>query len=109
MKKMSTVGGMATALLAAGCCIGPALFLVFGITGLGFLSMLGPLRPYMLILTVVFMGIAYHPAYGKGSGCEPGSACEPRTRKVNRALFWVLVGFAAFGVGFPYVGAWLLG
>lgn len=36
--KVASIGGMVTALLASACCVGPALFLAFGITGLWFLS-----------------------------------------------------------------------
>lgn len=101
-------GGMLTALLASACCIGPALFLAFGITGLGFLSRFEWLRPYFLLLTFILVGIAYRYAYGKGSNCGPGGACNPSARRINRILFWVLIGFAIFGVSFPYVAAWLL-
>jgi len=107
-EKITSVGGMITALLAASCCLGPALFLIFGITGLGFMSKLAPLRPYMLGLTFIFVGIAWRYAYGKGANCGPDGTCNPMTRKINRILFWALIGFALFGVGFPYAAAWLL-
>lgn len=105
--KIVPIGGMVTALLASACCIGPALFLAFGITGLGFLSRFEWLRQYLLVLTFIFVGIAYRRAYGKGS-CNPDGTCSLNIRKINRVLFWVLVGFAVFGIGFPYVAAWLL-
>ncbi len=107
-EKLPSIGGIFTALLSASCCLGPALFLAFGITGLGFLSRLEPLRPYMLGLTFVFVGVAYHYAYGRGSRCGPHGTCSPKARTINRVLFWVLVGSALFGVLFPYVAAWLL-
>ncbi|MBI5467840.1 MAG: hypothetical protein HY891_01800 [Deltaproteobacteria bacterium] len=105
--KMASIGGMVAALLSSACCIGPALFLVFGITGLGFLSRFEWLRPYLLVLTFLFVGIAYRHAYGKGS-CGPDGACSLNIRRINRTLFWVLVGFAVFGISFPYAAAWLL-
>lgn len=107
-EKLASIGGMGTALLASACCIGPALFLAFGVTGLSFLTRLEPFRPYMLAMTFVFVGTAWHYAYGKGSNCGPGDTCNLRTRKVNRVLFWALVGFALFGVSFPYAAGWLL-
>lgn len=106
---LSFMGGIVTALLATVCCIGPALFILFGITGLGFLSMFEWLRPYFLGLTFVFVGIAYRYAYGKGSNCGPGGTCNPGARKINRVLFWALVGFSIFGASFPYVAGWILG
>lgn len=107
MKNKTTfIGGMVTALLASACCIGPALFLAFGITGLGFLSRFAWLRPYLIALIFVFVGIAYRGSYGKRF-CNTDGACRPDKRRINRLLFWVLAGFAVFGIGFPYVAAWL--
>lgn len=106
--RVSSIGGMFTALLAGSCCIGPVLFLVFGITGIGFLSSLEVFRPYLIIATVVSMAVSHYYAYGKGAHCEPTVICNPRTLKIKRFLFWALVGFAIFGVSFPYVTAWLL-
>ncbi|MBI5237834.1 MAG: hypothetical protein HY887_05360 [Deltaproteobacteria bacterium] len=102
------IGGMLTALLASACCIGPALFLAFGITGLGFLSRFEWLRPYFLLLTLVLVGISYRYAYGRGSNCGTDGTCNLPARRINRILFWVLVGFAVFGFSFPYIAAWLL-
>lgn len=107
-KRIIFISGMFTALLASACCIGPVLFFAFGITGLGVLSRFEWLRPYSLILTFVFIGMAYRYAYGRGSRCEADGACNPAARRINRILFWILVGFTIFGVGFPYVSAWLL-
>lgn len=107
-ERFASVTGMFTALLAASCCIGPALFLAFGITGLGFLSRLEWIRPYLLVATFILTGVAYYYAYGKGSHCGPDGTCNPRTLKINRVFFWALVGFAVFGVSFPYVAGWLL-
>jgi len=103
-----SIGGIVTALLASACCIGPALFLAFGITGLGFLSVFEGLRSYMLGVTFILVGISYRYAYGKGANCGPDGACTPGARMINRGLFWTLVAFALFGVSFPYVGAWFL-
>ncbi|MFQ5442277.1 MAG: mercuric transporter MerT family protein [Thermodesulfobacteriota bacterium] len=107
-EKVSSIGGMVAALAAASCCIGPALFLAFGITGLGFLSRLEWIRPYMLLVSFVFVGISYRYAYGRGSVCRPGAKCSPRSIKINRVLFWFLVVFVVFGLSFPYVAGWLL-
>ncbi len=107
-ERRASITGMFTALLAASCCLGPALFLAFGITGLGFLSRLESFRPYLLGVTFILAGVAYYYAYGKGSHCGPDGTCNPRTQKINRILFWVFVGFAIFGFSFPYVAAWLL-
>ncbi len=49
---------IAMAFLATSCCLGPAIFLVFG-TSIGFLgefSFLSPLRPYFLGFAYVVLG-----------------------------------------------------
>lgn len=102
-----SIGGMVMAFLASACCLGPALFLMFGITGLGFLSRLEWMRPYFIAGTFILGCISYHYAYGKGANCNPGGRCNPHSRRINRVLFWVLVGFILFGVSFPYITAWL--
>ncbi len=106
-EKTLSIGGMVMALLASACCIGPALFLILGITGLGFLSRFEGLRPYFLVGTFILGYISYHYAYGKGANCGPVVGCNPNSRKINRVLFWVLVGFILFGLSFPYITAWL--
>lgn len=107
-EKFASITGIVTGLLAGACCIGPALFLSFGITGLGFLSSMEIFRPYLLILTFIFVGMAYSHAYGKGSPCRPDGTCDPRAMRITRIIFWVLIIVAIFGVSFPYVSAWLL-
>lgn len=109
MKEKSLfIGGIITSLLAVSCCIGPVLFLLLGITGLGFLSRLEWLRPYLLAVTFILVGISFYYAYGKGSKCGSEGTCNPGTRRVNRSLFWVLIGFAIFGLSFPSVVGRLL-
>ncbi len=105
-ERLSALAGIVTALLASACCLGPLLFILFGITGLGFLRGLDWLRPYMLALTLIFVAIAFHYAYGKGARCA--EECNPKALRINRALFWVLVGFALFGFGLPYAVAWVV-
>ena len=102
---LSYMGGIVTALLASACCIGPALFIAFGVTGLGFLTGLQPLRPYMLGASFIFLGLSWRKAYGRK--CEEGS-CSPGSLKISRALFWIVAATVVFGLAFPYVAGWLL-
>ncbi|VAV83117.1 hypothetical protein MNBD_DELTA01-174 [hydrothermal vent metagenome] len=103
-----TMGGIVTSILAAGCCIGPALFLAFGITGLGFLSSLEWFRPYFIAVTMALVVVAFYYSYGRGARCAEKDKCGLRTMRVKKFMFWVLVVFAVFGVSFPYVAGWLL-
>ena len=107
-ERYAVIGGIVTALLAASCCIGPALFLAFGITGLGFLSSLEWFRPYFIGITLVLVVASFHYAYGRGARCADEGSCSLRTMRVKRGMFWVLVAFAIFGISFPHVAGWLL-
>ncbi len=106
--KYAVIGGMVTAVLAASCCIGPVLFLLFGITGLGFLSSLAWFRPYFIGITLVIVAVSFHYAYGRGARCADDGKCSLRTMRVKKVMFWILVAFSVFGVGFPYAAGWLL-
>lgn len=101
--RLISIGGIITAVLSVSCCLGPFLFILFGITGLGFLTQFAWLRPYLLLVTFVLVGIAYHYSYGKGNKCEIEGSCNTRTQTINRVLFWLLVAFAVFGLSFPYI------
>ena len=106
--RYTVIGGIITALLAASCCIGSVLFLLFGITGLGFLSSLAWFRPYFIGITLVLVVASFHYSYGRGARCAEEGVCSLRTIRVKKVMFWILVVFAVFGVSFPHVAGWLL-
>ena len=98
MKKenASSVGTIALAALATSCCIGPAVFVVFG-TSFGFLggfSFLSPLRPYFLATAFALLGYSFWKLYLRKQDCK----CEEdtRNRRAARVVLWV--GFAALFV-----------
>ena len=111
MKKenVSSLGTVVAALLAASCCIGPAIFAVFG-TSIGFLgklTALDPLRPYLLAAAFAMFGYSFWKLYLRKSvpcDCE----ADRRSRRIARGIFWT--GFAAlvFAVLFPKITVWLL-
>ncbi len=101
-----SIGGMAAVIAASVCCIGPALFIVFGITGLGFLSKLEFLRPYTLALTFILVVMSYYYAYGSGARCDDGT-CSLPARRMNRIFFWSLVVIVTLGLTFPFIIDWV--
>ncbi len=91
MKKetMTSVGAMAAALLAATCCIGPVVFVLFGTSFafLGKLSFMEAFRPYFLGIAGIMVGYSFWKFFLK----KPDCACpaDVRIRRISRWIFWV--------------------
>lgn len=106
-ENISGLGTLLASLLAASCCIGPAIFVVFG-TSVGFLgrlSFLDPLRPYLLDIAFLTFAYSFWKLYLKRPDCECVESFK--ARKVARGIFWV--GFAAlvFAASFGKVIIWI--
>lgn len=109
MKKenVSSIGTVIASLLATSCCIGPAIFVIFG-TSIGFLSkltFLSVLRPYLLGGAVFMFSYSFWKLYIK----KPDCTCEKdiRARKVARAIFLVGVVALVFAVSFQKIIVWI--
>lgn len=94
MKKetVTSVGAVVAALLAATCCIGPVIFVIFGASFafLGKLSFMETFRPYFLGMAGIMVCYSFWKLYLK----KPDCACpaDIRIRRISRWIFWV--GFA---------------
>jgi len=93
-ENISSIGTIIASLLATSCCIGPAIFVVFG-TSVGFLGSLSifePYRPYFLVAAGLMLGFSFWKLYLKPQDCE----CEEdiRVRRIARIILWI--GFALF-------------
>lgn len=102
-ERLASIGGIISAFLASICCVGPAVLTVLGVAGTGFLLRFEWLRPYWLIMSFVFLGMAYRYAYGRAGRCNSNGKCELRSKRTNRVLFWVLSVFVLFGIVSPYL------
>ena len=111
MKKtsISNYGAVIASLLATSCCVGPAIFVIFG-TSVGFLgklAFLDPLRPYLLSAAFIMLGYSFWKLYLKPPDCN----CEEdfRARRIARGILWV--GFVAliFAASFRKVILWIYG
>ena len=106
---IATTGVIGAALLAASCCLAPALFILFGISA-GALTQLGVLEPYRPIF-IAAGGFCLVAAgwwiYGWRE--RPAAACaddqcatnSPRQRR-TRLLFWISAAAFAAAVIYPY-------
>ena len=119
MKKedLAVGGAIGASLLIGACCLGPALFLLFGVSigAIGMLSSLEPYRPFFVVLGGVALvyaaSRAWLPVPAAASGeectdetCAPGSRQRRRTRGVV-AFAVILYGLA---IAYPHALAALL-
>ena len=76
LEKASLIGGALAAIVASVCCLGPLVLVTVGISG-AWISNL----------------VAF----------EPGTFCAvPQTRRIYKALFWVVSAMVLVALGFPY-------
>ncbi len=111
MKKetLATSGALGLSVLIASCCIGPTLFLLFGVSvgALGMFSVLEPYQPYFIGAGVLALGFAGHRIFRSAeldTDCADG-ACAPdsRSRRFMRRFFFVAVVFFVAAAAYPYV------
>jgi mercuric ion transport protein len=89
----SLVAGVLAAIGASVCCVGPLVLLTLGIGGawISNLTALEPLRPWLIAVTLLFVGLAFRRLYLQPQVCEPGAACaEPIVLKRQRMIFWLV-------------------
>lgn len=86
------IGGIAAAIGAGLCCVGPFVLLSLGIGGawIGNLTLLEPYRPLFIAAVLALFGWAGWKVYRPVEACEPGTACAvPQVRKRRQVIFWV--------------------
>ncbi len=111
MKKetLATGGVLGLSVLIASCCLGPALFLLFGVSVgvLGAFSVLEPYQPYFIGAGVLALGFAGHRIFRPAemdTDCGD-DACIPdsRSRRFTRRFFIVAVVLFMGAAAYPHV------
>jgi len=101
------------AALASTCCLGPLLFILFGISAssLSFLDPLRPLKPLFVSGGILTLGYAFYLLYLKKNPIACACDTDPlriRMKRRNRILFWVVTGVFIIATIYPYVLARIL-
>jgi len=106
LEKASLIGGALAAIVASVCCLGPLVLVTVGISGAWISNLVAfePYRPYAIGVALVCMVFAYRKIYAPASeACEPGTVCAvPQTRRIYKALFWVVSAMVLVALVFPY-------
>lgn len=103
--------GAAAAFVGSLCCVGPLVLLALGISGawISQLTALEPYRPIFVGVMLVFLGLAFRQLYIVPAHCAPGEACaNPRLRRRQRQIFWVVVVGLAALIAFPWYAPLIL-
>ncbi|WP_312350864.1 mercuric transport protein MerTP [Sphingobacterium multivorum] len=94
--------GLLLALASSLCCIVP-LFALFGAAGsmVSIFSWIAPLRPYLLVLTAIVLGIAFYLAYRPAKKDECGCT-DKKTGMQSKRFLWVIALLSIGLSTFPY-------
>ena len=110
--KLTIAGGLLAGIGASACCVGPFLLLSLGIGGswIGNLTAMTAYRPYLAVLTLVFLALAFRKLYLVPQSCAVGTTRKlPYPLKKQRIIFWSVSIFILVMITFPYYGPYLLG
>lgn len=88
ISKIAAVFGTGTAFLGS-CCALPLLLLALGVGGAGFAAALAPIRPYMIGVTLVLLGIGFYTVYGCKQTCEDKGTCDVKRIRRTKIMLWV--------------------
>ncbi|MBD3670919.1 MAG: mercury transporter MerT [Gammaproteobacteria bacterium] len=96
---------------ASACCAGPLILLGLGISGswIGNLSLMEPLRPYFIAITVIIFALAYRKLYRVKQDCDIDAPCADTTNiRKQRRVFWISLALAVLIITFPEYAPYLL-
>lgn len=104
-QKQAMIAGVLAGIGASLCCVAPLVLLSLGLGGawVANFAAFEPLRPAFLMLTLLFIGLAFRKLYLTPRTCEHGKLCaDDATISNQRVIFWV-VTIPLFGlVAFPW-------
>ena len=86
------------------CCLFPLALGSLGVGASALGARLEPFRPYLLVLTAVFLGAGFYQVYRRPpQSCADDKICaRPRGRRIQRIVLWIITVLAAILVSAPY-------
>ncbi len=103
------IGGIAAALGAGLCCVGPFVLVTLGVSGawIANLTLLEPYRPFFIAAALALFGWAGWNVYRPLENCGPDTICAvPLARKRHRRIFWLAAAVALVPVAGAYWIPW---
>ncbi len=105
------VGAILAAVGASVCCVGPLLLLSLGIGGawMSTLTSMESIRPFFIVLTLIFIGLGYRKLYLVPENCKEGEACSvPETKQKQRLIFWIGSILILLLLAFPWYAPYFM-
>lgn len=90
--KQSLLASALAAIGASACCVLPLILLSLGIGGawVAQLTKLEPYRPLFIVITLIFLALAWRKLYRAPQTCAANRPCaDERVVSRQRALFWI--------------------
>ncbi|MBT9612436.1 MAG: mercury transporter MerT [Burkholderiales bacterium] len=92
--KQSLLASALGAIGASACCVLPLVLLTLGIGGawVAQLTKLEPYRPIFVLITLIFLVLAWRKLYRAPQACDASKPCaNDKIIARQRALFWISV------------------
>jgi len=92
--KQSLLASALAAIGASACCVLPLVLLTLGIGGawVAQLTKLEPYRPIFVLITLIFLALAWRKLYRAPQACAADQPCaDDRVIARQRVLFWIAV------------------
>ncbi len=110
-ERIAKAGTLVSAIMASSCCWLPPLLLVFGVSGAGMIAAIEEYRPYMMVVTFGFLGMAFYFTYRpRQAAAVQEDCCAPArnsgTRRfnmmtMNKVMLWTVTALAIVFLFFP--------
>jgi mercuric ion transport protein len=115
------IGAVLAAIGASVCCVGPLLLVSLGIGGawMSAFTSMETVRPYLIILTLIFIGLGYRKLFFVPDSCKEGEASAtapcvalppasmqscalPEVKHKQRMIFWIGSALILLLLTFPW-------
>jgi mercuric ion transport protein len=98
------IGAILSSLLIASCCIGPAVFVIFGtsLSFLGWFSVFEPYQGYFMAIAAVLLSVSFWKLYLKKSDCDYDEN-DTRINFISKVIFWIGLAFFIIAISLPRV------
>jgi len=103
--RAAAAGTLVAAGLVAACCLGPTLFVVFGlsIASLGILGALEPYRWLFLLAGLTCWAVAYRARRRAIAACTEEACGTPTSRQLSGIALWGSLAVLIVAAVYPYV------